>query len=115
MEDLTQKKCVACEGIGSAFNEREAQALMGQVADWQLHIEEAPFKISREFTFNNFKQALEFVNGVGEIAESEGHHPNILLHDYKKATITLYTHALKGLTENDYIVAAKINAMRDNA
>jgi 4a-hydroxytetrahydrobiopterin dehydratase len=64
----------------------------------------------REFRFPDFKQALAFVNGVGEIAEAEGHHPNILL-TWGKAEITIWTHRVDGLTESDFILAAKINRL----
>ena len=68
-------------------------------------------KIRKEFTFKDFKEALVFVNNVGEIAEAEGHHPDIHLTDYKHAAIELSTHATGGLSENDFIVAAKIDAL----
>jgi 4a-hydroxytetrahydrobiopterin dehydratase len=64
----------------------------------------------REFRFPDFKQALAFVNDVGEIAEAEGHHPNILL-TWGKAEITIWTHRVDGLTESDFILAAKINRL----
>lgn len=65
--------------------------------------------IERQFRFKNFKEALEFVNIVGELAESEGHHPDINLHNWNTVTLTLSTHAIGGLSENDFILAAKVN------
>jgi len=69
------------------------------------------FQIEREFTFKNFKKAMVFVNKVAELAESEGHHPNILLHSWNKVRLTFYTHAIGGLSENDFIMAAKVNLL----
>ena len=77
-----------------------------QVPDWTV-IENK--KIQKEFKFKNFKEALSFVNKVGELAEKERHHPDLYLHNWNKLMITLSTHALKGLSDNDFIMAAKIN------
>lgn len=67
--------------------------------------------IQKDFLFQNFKEALTFINKVGEIAEMEGHHPDILLHEYKHVRISLSTHAIGGLSDNDFILAAKIDAI----
>lgn len=106
MEDLSTKKCVACEGGMPPLTLEQAQILARQLkSDWV--IEEK--KIWKPFVFKNFKEALGFVNRVGELAEDEGHHPDINLHDYKKVVVTLSTHAIGGLSENDFIVARKID------
>lgn len=86
----------------------EYEPLLKQVKDWEV-VEEV--KIVKQFKFKNFKEALAFVNKVGELAESENHHPNIFLYGWSKVKITLTTHALKGLSENDFILAAKIDAL----
>jgi len=102
---LSEKKCKACEGWEKPFTKEEAQEYLNQVNNWTLIENE----IENEFKFKDFKEALEFINKVGVIAEEEGHHPDIYLHGWNKVKITLNTHAIKGLSENDFILAAKIN------
>ncbi len=108
MTELAQKKCVACEGTEKPFNREEAQALMAQLKGWTLSGDAR--WISKDLTFKDFKEALTFVDKVGVIAEEEGHHPDIQL-SWGKVAIELTTHAIKGLSENDYIVAAKIDQL----
>lgn len=108
MKDLTTLKCKACEGWMKPLTKGEYTPLLKQILDWEI-VEE--IKIIKNFKFTNFKEALAFVNKVGEIAESENHHPNIFLFGWNKVKITLTTHALKGLSENDFIIAAKIDAI----
>lgn len=106
-DDLINKKCQPCEGIGQAYTETEAQEKLKELNDdWQL----VNKQIFREFKFKNFAEALEFTNKVGTIAESENHHPDIVL-KWGFVRIDLWTHALDGLTENDFIVAAKIGVV----
>ena len=103
-DTLLQKKCLPCE-IGTPPLSREnAEHLHQQIPDWQL--EET--LINREFKFADFVTALDFVNKIGELAEEEGHHPDIFL-SWGKVKVSLTTHAAKGLTENDFVVAAKID------
>ena len=106
MTDLTQKKCKACEGGVNPLKKEELSPYLEQIENWKVTEEKEIFK---NFEFKNFKEALDFVNKVGEIAENEGHHPDIFLHSYKKVKISLSTHAIGGLSENDFIVAAKID------
>lgn len=106
--DLTQKKCVACEGDMPPLNAVEAGVLLKQIPGWELDPEAQ--SVARSFTLKNFSEALAFVLRVGDIAETEGHHPDISF-GWGYARITLTTHAIKGLSENDFIVAAKINAL----
>ncbi len=108
MTDLAQKKCIACEGTVAPFNRVEAEVLLKQVNGWTLR-EDAKV-LSKEFTFKDFAQALAFVDKVGAIAEGEGHHPDIRL-SWGKVLVELTTHAIKGLSENDFIVAAKIDKL----
>lgn len=107
MEDLTKKMCVACEGGTTPFSIIEANVLLKQVPGWSLLSDNV--HIARLFTFDDFKKAVKFVNDIAELAEREGHHPDILVHAYKNVTVTLTTHAIRGLSENDFIMAAKIN------
>ena len=104
---LTQKKCVACEGGIPPLTHEEIAKFLPEVSGWIVASDE--LSISREYVFKNFKEALAFTNKVGELAESEGHHPDITIHDYKNVGIKLSTHAISGLSENDFILAAKIN------
>lgn len=104
--DLAQKKCVACEGDMPPLNRTEAEVLLKQVKEWTLSGDAR--WLSKEFKFKDFKEALAFTNAVGDIAESEGHHPDLQL-SWGKATVELTTHAIKGLSENDFILAAKID------
>lgn len=105
---LAQKKCVACEGTETPFNKEEAQALLPQLNAWTLSGDAR--WISKEFAFKDFAQALAFVDKVGALAEGEGHHPDIQL-SWGKAIVELTTHAIKGLSENDFILAAKIDRL----
>ncbi len=106
--DLTQKKCVACEGDVKPLNENEIKAFLGYLkTPWEVLDSK---KIRKEFKFKDFKEAMVFVNNVADIAESEGHHPDISIF-YNKVTIELWTHVIGGLFENDFIVAAKIEKL----
>ena len=106
---LIEKKCVPCEGGVSPFKKEEIQEYLGQLrSEWEARDEK---KIHKQFSFKNFKEALAFINKVGDIAESEGHHPDIRLFDYKNVEIELSTHAVGGLSENDFILAAKIEQL----
>ena len=104
---LADKKCVPCEGGMPHLTEKEIGDFHKQVPDWRLidyHY------LQRRFKFKNFAEALAFVNRVGALAESEGHHPDIKF-GWGYVEITLFTHAVDGLSENDFILAAKIDAL----
>lgn len=107
MSDLTKKKCEPCQGGVPPLTGDELQPWMDQVdASWKL-IEDDK-KISRNFEFKTFMDAIAFINNVADLAESEGHHPDIHLY-YNKLTIDLWTHKINGLFDNDFILAAKID------
>ncbi len=109
---LKNKKCIPCEKGGKPLENPQIDKLMQEVKGWNS-VENK--KIEKNLTFIDFKSALGFVNEIGDLAEYEGHHPDINLHNWNKVTITLYTHAVKGLSENDFIMAAKIDAVtQDN-
>jgi 4a-hydroxytetrahydrobiopterin dehydratase len=108
MTDLAEKKCVACEGNVAPFNREEAEVLLKQLKAWTLSGDGR--WLSKDFKFKDFAEALAFVDKVGAIAESEGHHPDIQL-SWGKAAVELTTHAIKGLSENDFIMAAKIDLL----
>jgi 4a-hydroxytetrahydrobiopterin dehydratase len=106
--DLTQKHCKPCEGGTEPLKPDEYGAyLSNELSGWEDVNEK---KIEKDYKFKNFQEALDFVAKVGQIAEEEGHHPDIFLHNYNKVRLTLTTHAIKGLSENDFIVASKIDA-----
>lgn len=97
-----------CEGDAKPLTPQQFEPHLQQVADWKVV---GAVKIEKEFKFKDFKEALNFVDKVGEIAEHEGHHPDIFLHGWNKVKITLSTHAIKGLSLNDFILAAKIDQL----
>jgi 4a-hydroxytetrahydrobiopterin dehydratase len=108
-EELADKQCVPCRGGVPPLRGQELEKLHPSVPEWVITNEH---HIHREFDFPDFKQALEFVNRVGAIAEEQGHHPDILLR-WGKADITIWTHKVDGLTESDFILAAKIDRFRE--
>jgi 4a-hydroxytetrahydrobiopterin dehydratase len=108
MSDLASKTCVPCKGGASPLAGKELEALVKQVPQWKVV---NGHHITRTFTFPDFRQALAFVNKAGEIAELQGHHPDILL-SWGKAEITTWTHKIDGLTESDFILAAKIDKLK---
>jgi 4a-hydroxytetrahydrobiopterin dehydratase len=106
--DLKSKKCVPCEGGVKPLTPDEYGAyLRSELKGWG---DVGQKKIEKDYKFKNFKEALGFVDKVGALAESEGHHPDIFLHGWNKVKITLSTHAIGGLSENDFILASKIDA-----
>jgi 4a-hydroxytetrahydrobiopterin dehydratase len=108
MVELKEKKCLPCEGGVLKLNKTEITELLKSIAsDWKL-IDNT--KITREFRFVNFVHTLIFVNKIAELAEIEGHHPELHV-SYGKCVIELFTFSIKGLSENDFILAAKIDAL----
>lgn len=107
MSDLASKTCVPCRGGVPPLKGADLAALREQVEGWEV-VEE--HHIRKTFKFPDFRQALEFVNRVGELAEEQGHHPDIYL-TWGKAEITTWTHKIDGLTESDFILAAKIDKL----
>jgi 4a-hydroxytetrahydrobiopterin dehydratase len=104
---LTEKHCVPCEGTIPAMSEAGEDKFIAQVKGWQL-LREDIHKIRKEFKFKDFKGSMDFVNKVASIAETEGHHPDIYIY-YNRVVLDLYTHAVKGLFDNDFILAAKVD------
>ena len=107
MSELASKTCVPCKGGVPPLKGLELQRILRQVPEWKAVNEH---HITRAFTFPDFKQALALVNKVGELAEQQGHHPDIFL-AWGKVEITLWTHKIDGLTESDLIMAAKIDQL----
>jgi 4a-hydroxytetrahydrobiopterin dehydratase len=107
MTQLADKQCVPCRGGTPPLKGRDLEQIHKSVPRWTVADEH---HIQREFKFPDFKQALDFVNRVGALAEEQGHHPDILL-TWGKAAITLWTHSINGLSESDFIMAAKIDRL----
>lgn len=112
MATLVDMKCTACRGGEPTLTDAEIAELHPQVPDWQVVERDGIKRLERVFTFKNFAQALAFTNAVGAIAEDEGHHPAILT-EWGKVTVTWWTHKIKGLHRNDFIMAAKTDRLYD--
>ncbi len=104
---LAQKKCTPCRGGVAPLNSDEVQSSLPQVTGWSAA--DGDTKIAGEFRFKNFRPTLDFVTAIGELAESEYHHPVSISFGWGFCTIVLQTKKIKGLHENDFIIAAKIN------
>jgi 4a-hydroxytetrahydrobiopterin dehydratase len=107
-ETLAEKKCTPCRGGIPPLTQEEAKRFQSQTPDWELRDESR--RIERMFRFSNFREALNFVREVGDLAETEGHHPDINF-GWGYATVSLRTKKIKGLHENDFIMASKIDRM----
>ncbi len=105
---LNQKKCVPCEGGVPALSVSEAETLLAQLNNWKLS--ETPLKLSKEFKFKDFYRSMAFVNAIAWVAHSENHHPDLEI-GYNYCRVSYHTHAIQGLSENDFICAAKIDSL----
>ena len=103
--NLADKTCVPCRGDSPALREAEVEELRRQIPGWEV-VEN--HHLYREFLFGNFREALAFVNQTGAVAEAQGHHPNIDF-TWGRVGVKVFTHVIDGLTENDFILAAKIS------
>lgn len=107
--NLKDKKCIPCEDkTVKPLTREEISPLLEQISGWELDSEAK--KISCARMFSDFKEAMKFVNSIADIAETEGHHPDISI-SYNQVVLTLWTHSIGGLSENDFILAAKIDAV----
>ena len=106
-EELARKKCAPCEGNIPRLSPAAARDLVANVEGWRLSDDGT--RIRRDWTARNFMAAIDFFNEVAALAEREGHHPDLHLEGYRNVTVEIWTHALGGLSENDFILAAKIN------
>lgn len=107
--ELQAKKCVPCEGGVPKLTSEEAEQHLAAVSGWQLTPDHQ--RISKNWKVTNFLAGMSFLNQVAELAESEGHHPDIHLTQYRFISIEIWTHAIGGLSENDFILAAKIDEL----
>jgi 4a-hydroxytetrahydrobiopterin dehydratase len=110
MDSLEQMKCVACRGDEPTVTDAEIAQYQPQVPEWTIAERDNIRRLGRSFKFPNFREALVFTNLVGELAETEGHHPAILT-EWGRVTVTWWTHKIKGLHRNDFIMAAKTDKL----
>jgi 4a-hydroxytetrahydrobiopterin dehydratase len=108
MEGLASRSCVPCRGGIPPLTAAAAEELLAGTRGWQL--EQNATRLQRRFEFRDFVEAMKFVNRVADLAEQEGHHPDFAIH-WNKVDLTLWTHKIGGLHENDFILAAKINRL----
>jgi 4a-hydroxytetrahydrobiopterin dehydratase len=107
--ELTQKRCVSCETGAAALTAEQVKGLLPSVPEWKLTPDGK--MIRREWRVRDFVTALDYFQRIGQIAEAEDHHPDLHLAGYRNVTIEISTHAVGGLTENDFILAAKIDRL----
>ena len=104
--DLIEKRCVPCEGGVKPFTKIEAEKYLKRVDSWKL----SGKKITKQLVFKDFTTLIKFINKLASLAENEGHHPDFTVH-YRKLDLEIWTHAINGLSENDFILAAKIDKL----
>ncbi len=109
MAKLIQEKCVACRRDAPKLSDSEIAHLKPETPEWQVLTEEDIPRLNRVFNFKNFAEALAFTQKIGELAESEGHHPAILT-EWGRVTVSWWTHKIRGLHRNDFVMAAKTDA-----
>lgn len=113
MEQLTEKTCIPCRGDEPPFTRDQIEDMHSQVPDWDaLEVKDVP-RLQREFKFKNFAEALTFTQKIGELAEEQGHHP-VIRTEWGKVTVSWWTHKIKGLHQNDFIMAAKTDKLYAN-
>ena len=112
MTELNQFKCVPCRAGVPVLTDDEIHQLLPEIPEWKVKEVEGIRRLERVFKFKNFAQALDFTNKVGALAGEQDHHPSILT-EYGRVTITWWTHAIKGLHKNDFIMAAKTDVLAD--
>lgn len=111
--DFASKRCVPCEGGIPRMTPEEARAAVGALDGWDLR--EAHTQLHRHLRFEDFAAAMRFVNAMAAVAEAEGHHPDFTVHAWNCVDVTIWTHAIGGLSENDFILAAKLDRLPEAA
>lgn len=110
MVALTEEKCEACRADAPKVSDEELAELIRAIPDWNIEVRDGVMQLEKTFTFKNFPDALAFTNEVGALAESEGHHPSLLT-EWGKTTVTWWSHKIKGLHRNDFIMSAKTDGL----
>jgi 4a-hydroxytetrahydrobiopterin dehydratase len=108
-EELVRKKCVPCEGGIAALDRTEAQAQLKKLSGWRISHDGQ--RIRKDWVVKNFMAGIDFFQRVARLAEDEGHHPDLHLEGYRNVSIEIWTHAIGGLSENDFILAVKIDKL----
>lgn len=108
-EQLTKKKCLPCEGGVEPYSLEQSQAQLKRLPEWRLTDDGR--RIRREWVVKHFVAGMDFLNRCAEVAEADGHHPDVHLEEYRRVAVELWTHAIGGLSENDFILAAKIDRL----
>ena len=108
-EQLVQKKCLPCEGGVAAYSQADAEKQLAKLTGWRLTHDGK--RIRKDWKMKNFVAGIEFFHAVARVAEADQHHPDLHLEEYRKVWIELWTHAIGGLSENDFILAAKIDGI----
>jgi len=107
MAELAERECVPCRGGVPPMKGSEIEKLSNQLPEWQVVNEH---HLQKMYRFKDFRETLQFVNSIGELAEGQGHHPDICF-GWGKADVTIWTHKIDGLTESDFVLAAKIDKL----
>ena len=110
MTELTAEKCEACRADAPKVSDQELKELIREIPDWNIEVRDGIMQLEKVFTFGNFLDAMAFTNRVGEIAEAQGHHP-ALLTEWGRVTVTWWSHKIRGLHRNDFIMAAKTDRL----
>lgn len=110
MEELTKRKCEACHSGAARISDEDIEKYKPAVPNWEILEIDGVKRLVRVFKFRNFKEALELTRKIGMLAEEEGHHPSILT-EWGKVTVSWWTHAIKGLHINDFIMASKTDVL----
>ena len=110
MTTLSQASCEVCRIGAPAVSDNEATELLQQIPDWSLIEVDGIKQLQRQYKFKNFVLAMAFANELAEISEAEGHHPGILV-EWGKVTVTWWSHSIKGLHRNDFVMAAKTDSL----
>ena len=108
MTDLDQKKCIPCRGEIPSFNISEIHKYLKKIDQWDVKKNDEVYFLEKNFEFKNFSESQNFVNKVGDIAEKENHHPDIMF-GWGYAKIKIFTHKIQGLVESDFVLAAKVD------
>ncbi len=113
MINLKEQKCVPCSGNVPTVTPAEIEQLKPQIPDWSIIEKQGQLQLEKVYKFEDFKKAIAFTNAIGDLAENQGHHP-ALLTEWGKVTVSWWTHAISGLHQNDFIMAAKTDEIYQN-
>ena len=110
MTDLTQESCEACRADSPKVTDDELKTLIKEIPDWSTEVRDGVMQLEKTFEFDDFMQALVFTNKVGELAEAEAHHPRLIT-EWGRVVVTWWSHKIKGLHRNDFVMAAKTDML----